>query len=49
VTQLASVPDVRQDKVASLRAEVESGQFQRSNDQVAGAIIDEHLRPGSNG
>jgi anti-sigma28 factor (negative regulator of flagellin synthesis) len=40
---LASVPDIRQDKVASLRAEIQSGQFQRSNDQVAGAIVNEHL------
>jgi flagellar biosynthesis anti-sigma factor FlgM len=43
VSHLATVPEIRQDKVASLRAEIQSGQFQRSNDQVAGAIVNEHL------
>jgi flagellar biosynthesis anti-sigma factor FlgM len=43
VSQLASVPDVRQEKVASLRAEIQSGQFQRSDEQVAAAIVNEHF------
>ena len=39
VAQLNQVPDVRQERVSALRLEINSGQFQRSNDQVAGAIV----------
>jgi flagellar biosynthesis anti-sigma factor FlgM len=41
VTQLDQVPEIRQQKVSSLRSQVQSGQFQRSNQQVAGAIVDD--------
>jgi flagellar biosynthesis anti-sigma factor FlgM len=47
VAQLASVPDIRQDKVSALQSEIQSGRFQRSNDQVAGAIVNEYLGSAS--
>ena len=43
VSQLNQVPDVRQEQVNALRAEVQTGQFQRSKDQVAGAIVSQLL------
>lgn len=39
VTQLAKVPDVRQQKINSLSLAIQSGQYQPTNDQVAGAIV----------
>jgi flagellar biosynthesis anti-sigma factor FlgM len=41
VSQLNQVPEVRQQRVSSLQAEVQSGQFQRSDQQVANAIVNE--------
>ncbi|KAA6464440.1 flagellar biosynthesis anti-sigma factor FlgM [Acidobacteria bacterium AB60] len=35
-------PDIRQDKVASLRQAVNSGQYKLDPAQIAGAILDEH-------
>jgi flagellar biosynthesis anti-sigma factor FlgM len=43
VTQLSQIPDVRQDKVNALAAQIQSGTFQRSNEQVAGAITSQLL------
>jgi flagellar biosynthesis anti-sigma factor FlgM len=48
VTQLSQIPEVRQGRVDSLRSEIQSGQFQRSNDQVAGAIVGQLLSVNSN-
>jgi flagellar biosynthesis anti-sigma factor FlgM len=48
VSQLSQVPDVRQERVNSLRSEIQSGQFQRSNDQVAGAVVTQLLGVNSN-
>lgn len=49
VSQLNQVPDVRQDRVNALRSEIESGQFQRSIDQVAGAVVTQLLGVDPNG
>jgi flagellar biosynthesis anti-sigma factor FlgM len=49
VSQLSQIPDVRQKQVSALRSEVQSGQFQRSNEQVAGAIATQLLGINSNG
>jgi negative regulator of flagellin synthesis FlgM len=38
VSHSASVPEIRQDKVDALRTQIQSGQFQRSNEQAANAI-----------
>ena len=43
VTQLSQIPEVRQDKVNALTAQIQSGNFQRSNEQVAGAIASQLL------
>jgi anti-sigma28 factor (negative regulator of flagellin synthesis) len=43
VSQLGHVPDIRHEKVNALRSEIQSGQFQRSNEQVAGAIVTQLL------
>ncbi len=39
VSQLDQVPDTRQSQINALRSEIQSGKFNRSNDQVAGAIV----------
>jgi flagellar biosynthesis anti-sigma factor FlgM len=49
VTQLGNVPDVREQKVDALRAQIQSGQFRIDKPQVANAIVDELLGPNSNG
>jgi flagellar biosynthesis anti-sigma factor FlgM len=49
LSQLASVPEVRQDRVNSLRSQIQSGQFHRSNDQVAGAVVSQLLGVNSTG
>jgi flagellar biosynthesis anti-sigma factor FlgM len=49
VAQLANVPEIRQPMVDALRAEIQSGKFQRSNQQVAGAIVNELFGSASNG
>lgn len=50
VRQLAAhvdqVPDVRQQKVDALRAQVQSGSYQPSNQSAAGAIVNELFGPG---
>lgn len=43
VTQLSQIPDGRQDKVNALAAQIQSGNFQRSNERVAGAITSQLL------
>jgi flagellar biosynthesis anti-sigma factor FlgM len=43
VSQLDHVPDVRQEQVNALRLEVQTGQYQRSSEQVAGAIVTQLL------
>jgi flagellar biosynthesis anti-sigma factor FlgM len=47
--QLTQVPDVRHERVSALRSEIQAGQFQRSNDQVAGAIVGQLLGIHTNG
>jgi flagellar biosynthesis anti-sigma factor FlgM len=37
--QLEKVDDVRADKVAQLKAEVESGEYTRSSDQIASKLL----------
>ncbi|MBZ5659224.1 MAG: flagellar biosynthesis anti-sigma factor FlgM [Acidobacteriia bacterium] len=49
VSQLAQVPDIRTQQVSALQAEIQSGKFNRSNDQVAGAITAQLLVPNSTG
>ena len=43
VAQLSQIPEIRQDKVNALAAQIQSGNFQRSNEQVAGAITSQLL------
>jgi flagellar biosynthesis anti-sigma factor FlgM len=49
VSQLSQVPDVRQEKVNALQSEIQAGLFQRSNEQVAGAVVSQLLGINSNG
>ncbi|MBZ5642906.1 MAG: flagellar biosynthesis anti-sigma factor FlgM [Acidobacteriia bacterium] len=49
VSQLVQVPDIRTQQVSALQAEIQSGKFTRSNDQVAGAITAQLLAPNSSG
>jgi len=49
VAQLDQIPDVRQQQVSALRSEIQSGQFQRSNDQVAGAVVAQLFGINANG
>ena len=49
VSHLSRVPDVRQEQVNALRSEIESGQFQRDNDLVAGAVLRELFGARSSG
>jgi len=37
--QLAQVPDVRGDRVAALSQKIQNGTYNRSNDQIAGAMV----------
>jgi hypothetical protein len=48
MSQLSQVPDIRQEKVDALRSEIQSGQFHRSNDQVAGALVTQLFGINSN-
>jgi len=41
VNQLQQTPDVRQEEVSSLRAQIQSGQYHRTNEQVAGAMVND--------
>jgi hypothetical protein len=49
VSQLSRLPDVRLEQVNALRSEIQSGQFQRGNDLVAGAIVAQLFGIDSNG
>jgi anti-sigma28 factor (negative regulator of flagellin synthesis) len=49
VSCLSQVPDVRQEKVNALRSEIQAGLFQRSDEQVAGAVVIQLLGINSNG
>jgi anti-sigma28 factor (negative regulator of flagellin synthesis) len=42
-SQLAHVPDTRELLVSALRSQVESGQFERGNGPVAGAVVSEQF------
>ena len=42
-SQLDTVPDVDEEKVAQLRKEIEAGTYQRSADEIAGKMIREGL------
>jgi anti-sigma28 factor (negative regulator of flagellin synthesis) len=48
MAQLANVHDVRQPRIDALRSEIQSGNFYRSNQQVAGAIVNELFGAASN-
>jgi flagellar biosynthesis anti-sigma factor FlgM len=39
MSELNSVPEIRQNKVDALKTELRSGQFDRASDQVAGSMI----------
>src|SRR5277367_1141601 len=39
---LAAVPDVRTERVASLRSQIQQGQYQPSSQKVADAIVQEY-------
>lgn len=39
ISQLAQVPDVREEQVNALRSAIQSGQYSPSNDHVAGAVV----------
>jgi negative regulator of flagellin synthesis FlgM len=47
VEQSSQVPDVRTERVAALRSQVQSGQYRPSNEQVAGAIVNDLFGAGS--
>jgi anti-sigma28 factor (negative regulator of flagellin synthesis) len=49
VSRLSWVPDVRQEKVNALQLEIQAGEFQRSNEQVAGAVVSQLFGINSNG
>jgi anti-sigma28 factor (negative regulator of flagellin synthesis) len=49
VSQLRQVPDIRQEKVSALQSEIQAGRFQRSDEQVAGAVVGQLLGIYSNG
>ncbi len=49
VSQLNQVPDVRQEQVNALRSQIQTGQFQRSNEQVAGAMVTQLFGIQANG
>jgi negative regulator of flagellin synthesis FlgM len=41
--QIQSIPDVREDKVAELRNQIENGSYKIKADQIAGKMIKESL------
>jgi anti-sigma28 factor (negative regulator of flagellin synthesis) len=43
VSRLDQIPDARSEQVNTLRSEIRSGKLQRSNEQVADAIVTELL------
>lgn len=45
--KLAQTPDVRAEKVASLRQQVQQGTYKPSNEQIANALVSEAFRSGS--
>jgi anti-sigma-28 factor FlgM len=48
VSHLSQVPEVRQEKVNALQSEIQAGLFQRSDEQVAGAVVSQLLGINSN-
>jgi anti-sigma28 factor (negative regulator of flagellin synthesis) len=48
VSHLSQVPEVRQEKVNALQSEIQAGLFQRSDEQVAGAVASQLLGTNSN-
>jgi len=40
---IADTPDIRADKVAEIRAKIESGTYEIDHDEVAAKMIDSHL------
>ena len=48
VSHLSQVPEVRQEKVNALQSEIQGGLFQRSDEQVAGAVVSQLLGIDSN-
>src|SRR5882672_1935934 len=48
VAHLSQVPEVRQEKVNALQSEIQAGLFQRSDEQVAGAVVSQLLGINSN-
>jgi negative regulator of flagellin synthesis FlgM len=42
VSQALSYPEVRQDKVDSLKQSINSGQYEIDPSKIAGSILDEH-------
>lgn len=40
---LADAPDVRSDRVAALQSQIQSGQYNPTNDQIAGAMMREYF------
>lgn len=42
-TQLADTPDIREDKVRALRAEIEQGTYRVGGDQIAEKMVGESL------
>jgi len=48
VSHLSQVPEVRQEKVDALQSEIQAGLFQRSDEQVAGAVVSQLLGINSN-
>jgi flagellar biosynthesis anti-sigma factor FlgM len=48
VAQLGQVPDVRLEKITALRSEIQAGKFQRSDELVARAIVNDQFGSASN-
>jgi hypothetical protein len=48
VSHLSQVRDVRQEKVNALQSEIQAALFQRSDEQVAGAVVSQLLGIDSN-
>jgi len=42
--QLDKLPDVREDKVAELRSQIQNGTYQADAEKTAGKLLKEHLR-----
>ena len=42
----SDAPDVREDKIAALKARIASGEYKVNHEAVADRMVDEHLRSG---